>query len=120
VRTYPFSSPPVKPATADSRVIVAFAVCHVNGEAAGLVVCPKRRAEADSVSAKAARDVAVHANLATEAIDEAPRPLARTASTRCNGSHPLFFAIRSRTVGVPLDRVMADIVTRSGEAWASH
>ncbi len=52
-------------------MIVALAVCHVNGGAAGLVVCPRPRAEADSVSAKAAGDIAVHANLATKAIDEA-------------------------------------------------
>jgi len=72
VRTYPFSSPPAKPATADPpRVIVAFAVCRVNGGAAGLVVCPRPRGEADSVSGNAARDIAVHANRATEARDEA-------------------------------------------------
>jgi len=40
-------------------------------KAAGLVVCPRPRADADSVSAKAAGDIAVHAKTATEAIDEA-------------------------------------------------
>lgn len=39
--------------------------------AASQVAAAMPRAEADSVSAKAAGDIAVHANLATEAIDEA-------------------------------------------------